>query len=398
MKVPASHDARWLNTRFVVASAAVSAMGLGNICRFPYLVSRHGGGAFVLVYLLALVALALPILMAELMVGRRGRVAPAECFGTVARDEGHSWRWGATGVIASGAGLMVLAAYAQAAGSAASLLVRAGRHPGIGFELGWQGTFLGLASLISAHGLQWGLRPLYARLLPVTLLLLAGILAYSASTTAELNRALFLVLQPDFTRLTWWGVLDAARLALLTVGVGLGAAVSYGAAISESTSILRTSLLAALSTTALVLMGAIAALSIAPSAALSGFLLLAGLGGAVAILHPLIEHVSGWTGLTRIYSGLLVGAIAWAIAAALEIAEGSPSIDWLDAVGVNLLMPGAALCGVLFVGWVMSRRSSRMGLAMRPPGLFVLWRWLIRFPLPILLGGMLLLGMVEIVS
>lgn len=395
---PRSQDSRWLNGRFVVTAAAVSALGLSNICRFPYLVSRHGGGAFVLVYLAAMVAIALPILMAELMVGRRCRVSPAECFSAVARDEGHTCRWAITGILASAAALLLLAAHAEGVGSAVSRLAGLDHRVATGAEIGWQGIFLGSSALIASKGLRSGLRPLYSRLLLVALLFLAALLAYSGSTSQELQRSLLLVFQPDFKRMTWWGVVDAGRLALLTVGVGLGAVVSYGTGISDTTSIFRASAVALLSTTALVLLGAVAALAVSASAGYHAFLLMAGLGGAIAVLNPLIEHLGGWTGLARLQAALLVGALAWAIAAAIDIAGGSPSIEWLEGVGVNLLMPGAALCGILFVGWAMSRRSTRMGLGLHPAHFFVVWRWLIRYPVPLLLSGILVLGLLELIT
>ncbi len=391
---PASPDTRSLNTRFVVTVWAISSLGLGNIWRVPFLVTRHGGGAFLLVYLAALILLAFPILIAELMVGRRGRVSP-ECFGNVAQDEGRTFRWSFSGVIYSLAGVLLISAYAEAIGSDITAVTPASHAPGSLTELGISAVFLWAAAAIAARDLRWGLRPLHTRLLPIVLLLLAGLLVYSWSATEQPGQTLLHAVRPDFSRLGWDGVFDACRLALLTLGVGLGMGVSYGTVIHDSVPILRVSLLVLLATTGLVLVAGIGALPLPVSAARRGLLLLSGFAAAVAILYPVVEHATNWTGLSRRNASYLVATVAWATAAALEIAGGTHSTKWLESLGVNVFIPAAALCGVLFAGWAMSRRSCRMELGLRPAQLFVVWRWLIRYPVPLILFAMVLSGLFQ---
>lgn len=448
--VPASLGARWSSPQAFVL-AAVASVSLGNIWRFPYLVSRHGGGAFLLVYVLALLLLALPILMAEVMIGRRGRSDPAQCFASVARDEGRTCRWGLTGVVGCIAGLMLLSTYSVTGGWAITLLSRlatgqplAPAQPtpvagpasllGSPFALiAGEALLLWIAVRVTARGLRLGLEPVQARL-PLVLLSILALLLGLCATTGQLRQAISVVFMPDFTRLGWWGGFEAVRLAFLTLGLGVGTMISFGAALPEGASILRSAakvicldlvvtLLATVTIYTVLLAGggfpdrgpvllfvampaALNGLSLAGPIAVAfyGFLQLAALGSAVAILHPLVEHLTGSTGLSRPRAALVAGSMAWLIGSIvivpglIGLPDASPWVllEWLRRIGANILVPAAALGAALFVGWAVSRRTGRTELALQRGRWFVMWRWLIRFPVPIALAAVLGGGVLEL--
>jgi NSS family neurotransmitter:Na+ symporter len=108
---------QWSSRLTFIMAAVGCAVGLGNIWLFPFLAGVNGGGAFVLVYLLAVVILALPVLIAELMVGRRGAAGPPRAIAAVARESGRSEAWSWMGVLLGGLGaLFALSFYAVAGG------------------------------------------------------------------------------------------------------------------------------------------------------------------------------------------------------------------------------------------------------------------------------------------
>jgi NSS family neurotransmitter:Na+ symporter len=442
----------WSSTGAFIASAAAAAIGLGNVWRFPYLVNRYGGGAFVLAYLIALALIGLPLLAAEVMIGRGGRANPSGCFGSIARREGRSCRWSLAGGIGSVAGVLILSLYSLVGGSAMEALGRIGlhvplaptaptpNHPGSTGLLSWSWTLFGchagfvlLVVLVAARGLRRGLEPVQVRILPAVLLLLGGLLLYSQVGLHQLDAALAQLLAPDFSELGWWGILEAARLAVLTLGLGLGMMMSFGAGLPAHGSIVRSTLaIVALDTgvallTALVIFsllhaggvsitqGPALAFTAIPSATDSlsgnvpvsasfyGFLLLTTLGGALGIVHPVIEQLSGWFRLSRAAAGLAAGGLVLLLLAIGFLADGGagPSGHWalletLGSVGSNLLLPAAVLAVALFSGWAMSRRANRHELALGNAKLFLVWRWLIRYAAPVALSAIMVMGLIEL--
>lgn len=444
-------SARW-SSPSAFASAAVVSVGLANVWRFPYLVSRHGGGAFLLVYLLALLLLAFPILMAEVMLGRRGRSDPAQCFGTVARDEGRGWLWRLTGIVGSLAGLMLLSAYSVSAGWVITLLSRlvAGERlapavlvgggagpedlPGSPLPLiAGQVLMLGVAVRVTARGLRQGLEPIQSRLLLSLLPILALLLGLCSVATDQLGQAVTVVFMPDFARLGWGGIVEAVRLAFLTLGLGVGTMISFGAALTEEASIFRSAakvicltLLVTLLTGVVIVCILLAGgglpvpgpslLFVVMPATLSGlpwggvvaavfysFLLLAVLGSALAVHHPLVEHLVRWSRMPRSRAAVLVGCLAGLLGSiailprslGLSGAGQWAVLEWVGGPGVALLLPTATLGTALFVGWAISRRTSRAQLALPGGRWFVMWRWLVRFPVPLALAAVLGFGVLE---
>src|SRR5210317_220073 len=107
---------QWSSRWIFILAATGSAVGLGNIWKFPYMAGENGGGAFVLIYLLCIGLMGIPIMMAEVLVGRRGRQSPINTMITLAKEEGANrhWKWlGWSGVLA---GFLILSYYSVIAG------------------------------------------------------------------------------------------------------------------------------------------------------------------------------------------------------------------------------------------------------------------------------------------
>ena len=134
----------WSSRWVFVLAATGSAVGLGNIWRFPYVTGENGGGAFVLVYLLCVLMVGLPIMIAEVMLGRRGRRSPINTMAALAADEGLSPRWRYLGWMGVGAGFLILSFYSVVAGWALAYVfyVAGGAFDGVAIE-GSQAIFAG---------------------------------------------------------------------------------------------------------------------------------------------------------------------------------------------------------------------------------------------------------------
>ncbi|MDO7667016.1 MAG: sodium-dependent transporter, partial [Pseudomonadota bacterium] len=115
---------QWSSRWTFILAATGSAVGLGNIWKFPYIAGENGGGAFVLVYLLCIAAIGLPLMMAEVMIGRRGRQNPVNTLRSLAKDENKSASWGLVGWIGIVAGFIILSYYSVIAGQAIAYVFR----------------------------------------------------------------------------------------------------------------------------------------------------------------------------------------------------------------------------------------------------------------------------------
>src|SRR5690606_25026835 len=109
--IRAKQHAIWGRRGTFILAATGSAVGLGNIWKFPYIAGENGGGAFVLMYLLCICLIGLPVMIAEVLLGRRGRASPIIAMGEVARESGNHPAWGAIGWFGVTAGFLILSYY-----------------------------------------------------------------------------------------------------------------------------------------------------------------------------------------------------------------------------------------------------------------------------------------------
>lgn len=232
-------------TTFVLALSA-AAVGLGNIWRFAYLAGENGGGLFVLTYLGCLFFIAIPIMIAEVIIGSHGRGSPVVAIRWVADRSLLRRGWMLLGLLACAAGLLVLAYYIVVAGWALAYawymksgLFAAASAAVVAEQFGallddvllmvyWQSLFLVVAVTISALGVRRGLGSLAWLSVPAMLALVAALLKFGFDNgdTVAAREFLFATRPIDFT---WHSVLLALGQALFTLGVGMGVGISYGA-------------------------------------------------------------------------------------------------------------------------------------------------------------------------
>ncbi|WP_208543149.1 sodium-dependent transporter [Marilutibacter alkalisoli] len=266
----------WSSRLMFILAAAGSAVGLGNIWRFPYLTSDNGGGAFVLVYLACIVLVGLPILIAEVLIGRHGRMSPINTLRKISREEGSSRGWVAIGWMGIVAGVLILSFYSVVAGWTLHYAWLYLKHlfggagitdPAATFsallsnplELTfWHALFMLLTTVVVALGVEQGLERAVRFLMPALLLLLLLLVGYGL-TTGHFGEALAFLFKPDFSRITGGVFLSAMGQAFFTLSLGMATMMTYGAYLPrEGISIPRTVAAVALTDTSIALLAGMA--------------------------------------------------------------------------------------------------------------------------------------------
>lgn len=425
-------------TTFVLALSA-SAVGLGNLWRFSYLVGEHGGGAFVVTYVLCLFLVAVPVMVAEVVLGSHGRGSPLAAIRRASDRSLLSRGWMLLGILACLTGILILSYYTVVAGwaltyaremqagtftSASATLVAEHFADLLGDPLRLvfsQSLFLLCAMLLVALGVRLGLGLLVWLVVPALVTLLAVLIKFGFDN-GDIPAArdfLFRVRLVDFSP---EAALVALGQAFYTLSVGVGTGISYGAYAPRRTPIGRSVIAVAVFDTVIALLAGLAvfpvifANNLEPSMGpglvffsvpyafgniLQGdlfgalfFLLvvLAALGSAVAIMEPAVGSLVQMTRLRRPVAVLLVGAVIWllGLAVALSLAGegigdryGSGSLlSLLDMLTADWLLPLVALLTALLVGWRMRPELSRVALRRESAFFFSLWRLLLRYIAP----------------
>ncbi|MDH3612341.1 MAG: sodium-dependent transporter [Gammaproteobacteria bacterium] len=407
---------------FIMASVGC-AVGLGNIWMFPYIVGSNGGGAFVLVYLIAVASLALPMLMAELMVGRRGAAGPPAAISAVARESGHSGNWRWMGILLGGVGaIMALAfygvvggwtlayAYKMAAGqlqnvdAATATLIFDQLNGEAGSLLPWVTAFFATTVVISARGLQAGIEKAVKIMMPALFVMLVAMMIYAA-VVGDFARAVSFLFQPDFSKLTSKTVLAAFGQAFFSVSVGITNMMAYGAYMDKKTKLPGSAAIVAGADTAVALLAGLAIFPIIfiyglepsggpglvymalpfafgqiPGGLVFGtvfFVLLffAALTSSIGMLEPPVSWLRDATNLSRRSAALLAGSVAFVLCtlAALsfnELAgiyplgtfalfENKGFFDLFIYAVTQFLMPIGGVVIAVFVGWFVKKQFSR---------------------------------------
>ncbi|MCK4952084.1 MAG: sodium-dependent transporter [Gammaproteobacteria bacterium] len=266
---------QWSGRLAFILAATGSAVGLGNIWKFPYITGEYGGGAFVLVYLLCVIGIGIPIMMAEVMLGRRGRQSPINTMTSLAAEEGQSHYWkylGWTGVIA---GFLILSYYSVIGGWAMAYIFRMGSGglegqtmDGVGSIfvdlvsdperlIAWHTIFITLTMIVVARGVKSGLEKAVRYLMPALLVLLLVLVGY-AMNEADFGAGIDYLFTPDFSKITGTGILAAMGHAFFTLSLGMGAIMVYGSYLPKDISIAKTSIIISLADTAVALLAGMA--------------------------------------------------------------------------------------------------------------------------------------------
>ncbi|MTW19905.1 sodium-dependent transporter [Allochromatium palmeri] len=366
------------SSRFVFILAAVgSAVGLGNIWKFPYITGENGGGAFVLVYLVCIALIGVPIMMAEILIGRRGRQSPINTMRVLVADEqaNPAWRWlGWLGVVT---GFLILSYYSVIAGWALAYVFRAGAGLFTGADadsvstlfgallgspesmLAWHTIFMVMTMVVVARGVRGGLEKAVTLLMPALFVLLV-LLVFYAMYQGAFARGVEFLFNADFSkvfqhceslesggpascRFTGEPLLIALGHAFFTLSLGMGAIMVYGSYMPGNASIARATLIIVAADTVAALL---AGLAIFPIVFANGLEPAAGPGLIFQTLPIAFGSMPGGRLFGTLFFVLLTFA-AWT--SAISLIE--PAVAWLVENRGIARVPAAIAVGVL--AWVL---------------------------------------------
>jgi len=265
----------WSSRMAFVLAVTGSAVGLGNIWKFPYIAGQNGGGAFVLVYLVCVVIIGMPVMMSEILIGRRGRRNPVATMELLGKEEGSSGRWRLVGSMGVLAGILILSYYSVIAGWTLAYIVKSASGVFVGasaeavgaqfsnFVGDWRliglchTVFMALAVFVVARGVERGLEQAVRFMVPALLFLMIVLLVYSMNS-GYFGEGVAFMFTPDFDKLTWNSVLAALGQAFFTLSIGMGAIMAYGAYLPEETSITGASMAVVVADTSIAILAGLA--------------------------------------------------------------------------------------------------------------------------------------------
>ncbi len=432
------------NYLFLLASIG-STVGLSNIWRFTYLAGENGGGAFVLVYILSLLVMGIPILTAELLIGRRGGKSMVGTFQVLSQREGLGSSWKYFGWVAMIGVFLILSFYCVIAGltldytitSLFGVLNDLDSSSAVKYYndllsdpirvMLSQFVFVAANVWIVAKGVQDGLERSISWMTPALFIILVALVIY-AMFAGEFTVGVAFLFSPDFTKITPGVVLAAFGQAFFSLGIGVGVMLTYGAYMPKSSSILRSatiisfsdglaSILAGLAIfpvvfryglspaegPGLIFMTLPIAFGKMPGGGFIGamfFLLLvfAALTSSISLLESIISHLEETSKLGRkkltIYAGILLWLVGLGTVFSFNIWSGFTPLDFIrplegktifgiiDYFGSNLLMPIGGILMAVIAGWLLPLPSVHQELALRDERLFAIWKFLVRFVAP----------------
>jgi NSS family neurotransmitter:Na+ symporter len=435
------------SSRFTFLLAAVgAAVGLGNIWKFPYITGQSGGGAFVLIYLLAVAFVALPILIAEIAVGRWGKQSPPNAMINVAVSQGRSKYWAIVGWFGMLAAYLIATYYSVIAGWSVVYIFKNGKGnfagqnaEAISHEFNallanpgqltlWHGIFMLICTVILVRGLQKGIERTVKILMPTLFALLLVMVIYGIFK-GDMQKTLHFMFDFDFSVINGKVVLVAVGQAFFSIGVAMGLMMGFGAYLPRDVSIAKSSVIIAGMDT---MVAVIAGLAIFPIVFANGldpaegpglvfvslplafgnvtggllfgtlfFILLffAALTSVIGVVEPMIAWWEERFKLERHKAAFFVclsifllglGTVfsfnlwsEWRPLAAFERYQDFGYFEILDYLTANIMMPLSGLLLALFVGWMIKPDAIEQELQMKNRTWFRAWLWLLRWVAPI---------------
>ena len=397
----------------VIAAMAGSAVGLGNIWRFPYILGEYGGAAFVLIYIAASLLVALPLFFAESVIGRRSR---RDTYGAMQKlAPGTAWKW--AGLLTIASPLLILSYYSVVGGWSVEFLFKslafsfsgnASDAEVSGFfgqfiSSTWQPLlshtlFMAIVVSIVLGGVSKGIERFSKVAMPLLFVLILFIVVYSLTLPGSSAGVRYL-LKPDFSRLSADAMAAALGQAFFSLSLGVGTVLTYASYVKKDENLVVSGVGTAVCDlifaiiAAFAVMPAVFAAGIAPESgpglvfqtlpfifnkmgqgmpvvsalvSITFFLtiLAAALTSAISMLEVGVAYLVDEKGVSRRRATLLLGAATWALGVLCSLSFGSLSgvrlfglsfFDFLDTLCSDWLLPLGGLLFTVFAGWKMSR-------------------------------------------
>ena len=426
-----------------ILAAAGSAIGLGNIWRFPYITSENGGGAFIIIYLGCILLLGLPLLIAEFAVGHNSKSNPIDAFSKIRKG----WGWlGAAGLISV---TLIMGYYFVISGWTLNYALASATNS-IGGDYGafftafttatWKPLIYTYIFIIANHfiiigGVQGGIEKASKIMMPLLFVILIVLAIYSL-WLPEGREALGNVFTPDFSKVSGKTFLDAMGQAFLTLSIGMGAMLIYGSYFKKGTKLAGTAISVVSLDTFVALTAAIIIFSAGvenergmqlafvampkvfasmPAGniwAMLFFLLLAlaALSSTISMHEAVTSYFVEKRGMSRNKGAWVVTFIALVLATAASLSLG----DWSEfkVAGMNffslldnftaiVMLPLLGILTSVFVGWVWKRDDMRAELTAEggvDKATYPVIRFLLRYVCPVLVSVVFVFGIYDFIS
>lgn len=394
----------------ILAAAAGSAIGLGNIWKFPYITGENGGAAFILVYLICILLIGLPVMLSEIIIGRKGQSNAVGSFKNIIPKT--PWRF--TGVLGVGTSFILLAFYSTVAGWVFAYIARSltgslikvptdqlgqyfGNMISSGFEpIVWQFVVMAITTFIVIAGIKKGVEK-YSKILMPILLVLLVVLAARSLTLEGAYKGVEFLFKPDFSSLSAKGVLEALGHAFFSLSLGMAALLTYGSYIKKDEKLPSLAFQITIADTAIALLAgivifpAVFAYGLNPKSGpdlifqtlpavfnempFGGFFELlffsligiAAITSTISLLEVPVAYISEEFKLSRKKVTILLGSIIFLIGVPSTLSfgplgsitlGGKTVFDLMDYTVSNITLPLGGLLISLFVGWVWGTKNA----------------------------------------
>lgn len=443
-----SESVTWVGKWTFVLAAAGSAVGLGNIWGFSYKVGEAGGSAFVLIYLGCILVVGLPIMMAEILIGRYSQHSPVSAMKKAALDSGKSSYWQTVGWTGLFSGVLILSFYSVLAGICINYIgisaipnteissfeqyaLVTGSQERLFF---WHSIFIGLNIAIIASGVIDGIERMVRLLMPMLFILMI-VMLINAIINGDFIAGLAYLFTPDFSKVSSETFLSAMGQAFFSLSLGMGSIMCYGSYMRKSEDIFQTSLtVAGLDTLIAILAG----LAIFPMIFAYGmepqqgtglvfkslltifiemplgnfigpafFLLLsiAALSSAISLLEPSVAYFEEKKIVSRTSAAFILGLIIWiaGIGSVLSLNDWESVFflgerNFMDSIiylTFNILMPLGGMLVAIFAGWFFKPQLAMEELSSSHKNIFRTWRFFIKFISPVLVASVFVYQLVS---
>ncbi len=403
-------ERKGFNSSFGMIMAAVgSAVGLGNIWRFPYIVGTNGGGAFLLVYVIICIVIGVPILMSEILIGRRAKSDAIDSFKVLAPGK----KWYYSGIIAVLASFLILSFYSVVAGWSLEYIVKsvgnefAGKSPDqiaglfTGFisspikPIVWTFIFMVITMVIVKTGVAEGIEKVSKVLIPL-LLVIVILLGIRGATLAGGKEGLKFLFYPDFSKFTMEGFLAALGHSFFTLSLGMAIMTTYGSYVNDEDDIVKSAFTVAFFDTLIAILAGIAIFTsvfsfgldpsqgaglvfvtlpnvfpLMPGGYLFGIaffvlLALAALTSTISLLESSVAFGIDSLKLTRKKASTIAALGVFLLSILSSLSNGENSVlqiggltffDFLDKLTANYMLTIAAFIEIIFLGWFYDKNA-----------------------------------------
>jgi len=429
--------ARFSRIGFILAAAG-SAVGLGNIWKFPYITGEYGGGAFVLIYLLTVVFIGFSIMIAEMLIGYMGRKDSVSSFEDLAPTNKALWKLGGFQAIS---GLLIMTFYSVVIGWILHYIVTSLTylpatvqeaentfttmlHSDIYTQLFYHTITFIWVTYILTKGIKGGIEKMNMFLMPMLMLILFGMFLYATSLDA-FSQAVTFMFSPDYSKINSEAFVTAVGHAFFTLSLGLGAIMTYSASLQKDTNLIKSAFWIVFLDTAIAIIAGLMLFTFLyqygsgpakgpglvfislPAAfyemgIIGNFfsvlffiaLAFAGLTSSVSLVEPMVQYFIDRFSLSRVKASILMGLFFYLIGILALLSNidsykdiltfGSKNLfDWLDYITAAILLPLGGLVMAIFIGFIVEKQrvasvvKSHLGFA------FEIWYFSLRYITPI---------------